>query len=256
MDISLLQLNSVWESPGANFRKVEKILAENPPKPGALLILPEMFATGFSLDLSKTCEGTAVGTDDFLKGLAEKHKIAVLAGTVRMGGDGLGRNEAVAFGPDGAQLTRYLKQRPFSGAGEEMAHERGYEGSVFTWGGMRMAPFICYDLRFPELFRGGAKGGAEAFVVIAAWPKQRIEHWAALLKARAIENQAYVIGVNRTGDEPSMSYCGRSLVVDPRGEVVIELGEDEQAAHATIDAKLPGEWREEFPAYRDFHRWG
>lgn len=256
MDISLLQLNSVWESPSANFRKVEKLLAKDPPKPGALLVLPEMFATGFSLDLSKTCAGPAMDTDGFLRSLAARHQVAVMAGTVRMGGDGLGRNEAVVISPAGDQLARYLKQRPFSGAGEELTHERGFDGSTFTWGGMRLSPLICYDLRFPELFRGGAKGGVEGFIVIAAWPKQRIEHWITLLRARAIENQAYVIGVNRTGDEPSLSYCGRSLVIDPHGDIVADLGEEERVVHLKLDPKMPGSWREQFPAYHDFHRWG
>jgi predicted amidohydrolase len=256
MDLTLVQLNPVWEDPAATFRKVEHLLAKNPPHAGALIVLPEMFATGFSLDLKKTCTGAAVETEAFLRSLAARHQSAVIAGTVRMDGNGMGRNEALVLSPAGTQLARYLKQRPFSGAGEELAHERGSKGATFVWGGMLAAPLICYDLRFPELFRGGAKGGVEVFVVIAAWPKTRIGHWVALLRARAIENQAYVIGVNRTGDEPSYSYCGRSLVVDPHGEIVCDVGEEERVVHAKLDPKLPGSWREEFPAYTDFLRWG
>jgi omega-amidase len=255
MDLTLVQLNSVWEDPAASFRKVEQLLAKQPPRPGGLVVLPEMFSTGFSLDLKKTCTGAATETEAFLRSMAARHQAAVLGGCVRMDGNGMGRNEAIAVSPSGDQLARYLKQRPFSGAGEDLAHERGYEGTSFTWGGLRISPLICYDLRFPELFRGGAKGGAEVFVVIAAWPKKRIDHWVTLLRARAIENQAYVIGVNRTGDEPEFSYCGRSVVCDPHGEVVLDAGEEERVVQFTIDPKLPAAWREEFPAYSDFLRW-
>ena len=172
-----------------------------------------------------------------------------------MAGSGMGRNEAIAISPSGAHLARYLKQRPFSGAGEDKAHERGFEGATFTWAGLRISPLICYDLRFPELFRAGSKGGTEVFVVIAAWPKKRIDHWITLLQARAIENQAYVIAVNRTGDEPEFSYCGRSMVVDPHGRIVFDAGEDEGVGQVALDPELPAAWREEFPAYHDFLRW-
>jgi omega-amidase len=255
MDLAIIQLNPVWEDPRATFKKVERLLEAHPPRPGAMLVLPEMFATGFSLDLKKTCTGAALETESFMRAVANRHQVAVVGGAVRMDSNGMGRNEAVAVSPAGDQLARYLKQRPFSGAGEDLAHERGYKGASFMWAGMRVAPLICYDLRFPELFRGGAKAGAEVFVVIAAWPKTRIEHWIALLRARAIENQAYVIGVNRTGDEPTYSYCGRSIIVDPHGEVVADAGEEERVLQASLDPKLPEAWREEFPAYRDFLRW-
>jgi predicted amidohydrolase len=255
MDLTLVQLNSVWEDPVANFRKVERLLVDSPPKPGGLVVLPEMFATGFSLDLEKTCAGPALQTETFLRGLVTRHQVAILAGCARIAANNMGRNEAIAIGPGGDQLARYVKQRPFSGAREDLAHERGFHGTFFTWAEMCISPLICYDLRFPELFRGCAKGGTEMFVVIAAWPKKRIQHWITLLRARAIENQAYVVGVNRTGDEPDFSYCGRSLVVDPHGEVVFDAGEGEGVGHVTLDPKLPATWRQEFPAYHDFLRW-
>ena len=94
--------------------------------------------------------------------------------------------------------------------------------------------------------------GATAFVVIAAWPSRRIDHWLTLLRARAIENQAYVIGVNRTGSEPKFAYTGRSVIVDPHGNIVLDAGENECVVSAEIDPALPAAWREEFPAVRDF----
>jgi omega-amidase len=256
MELTILQLSPEWENPGPNLEKVERLLKASPPKPGGLIILPEMFSTGFSLDLSRTCAGAATKAEAFVSKMATRFQAAIVAGTTRLGSDGLGRNEAVVYGPSGELLARYLKQRPFSGAGEDLAHERGFKGATFLWSGMRVAPLICYDLRFPELFRGAAKAGAEMYVVIAAWPSKRIEHWITLLRARAIENQAYVIGVNRTGEEPKFHYSGRSVVVDPHGEILHDAGEEECVLHAKLDPRVPQEWRDQFPAYNDFLRWG
>jgi len=121
----------------------------------------------------------------------------------------------------------------------------------FPWAGLRIAPFICYDLRFPEHFRSAAGEGADMFVVIANWPVARIHHWLTLLQARAIENQAAVVGVNRCGTDPRFTYNGRSVVVSPHGHIVADAGEREHIVTATID---PGEiraWRREFPALAD-----
>ena len=178
-----------------------------------------------------------------------------MGGITRRGEGKLGRNEAVCYSKSGSFIGRYLKQRPFSGAGEDAVHEQGVEGLVFTWNDMRVSSLICYDLRFPELFRAGAKAGVELFVVIAAWPSVRVDHWVTLLRARAIENQAYVVGVNRTGEEPGRKYSGRSMVVDPHGTVLLDAGENEGTCSCEIIPHAPAEWREVFPAYRDFLRW-
>lgn len=255
MDITIIQLDPVWESPHATFEKVERLLKTEPPAADGLVILPEMFATGFSLNLAKTCAGPGLDVEGFLVRIAQEYRVTVLGGLVVPGDDELGRNEALVISPEGEVIGRYIKQRPFSGAGEDAVHERGFEGTTFSWAGMRVAPLICYDLRFPELFRAGAKAGAEMFAVIAAWPKKRIDHWIALLQARAIENQAYVVGVNRTGNEPTFQYCGRSIVVDPQGKIVADAGEKEGLLAVPIDAEWPRRWREEFPAYNDFQRW-
>jgi omega-amidase len=255
MHVHLVQLDSVWEDPRASFASVERLLAANPPEPGALVILPEMFATGFSLDLSKTCGEASKETEGFALGLAKKYDSTVLAGVISPGAKGRARNEAVVFSPGGELLARYLKQRPFSGGGEDLVHEKGWETAIFSWADLKVAPLICYDLRFPELFREGLRAGAEMFVVIAAWPETRIEHWLTLLRARAIENQAYVIGVNGTGQEPQHRYSGRSIVVDPHGRVLADAGESEGVLAVSIDPEVVRTWRAEFPAVRDFARW-
>ena len=129
----------------------------------------------------------------------------------------------------------------------------GTEIVCFEWGGFVVAPFVCYDLRFPEIFRAAAQRGANLFTVIALWPAKRQQHWLTLLQARAIENQAYVIGVNRVGSEPQFSYAGRSVVVDPHGVIIADAGEQERILTATLDAETVHTWRRDFPALRDAH---
>ena len=254
MNIVALQLDSVWEDPRANFAKVERLLAAQPPAEGSLIVLPEMFATGFSVDLAKTMHGAARETEDFLRKLARRHRCTVTGGLVNPGGNGLGRNESVTFAADGTLLARYVKQQPFSGVGEDKVHEAGNEPVVFRLGEFTAAPLICYDLRFPERFRAAARLGADLFIEIAAWPAIRIEHWLTLLRARAIENLAFVIGVNRTGREPRFEYCGRSVVVNPHGEIIADAGTAETILTAEISHPDVAEWREKFPALRDA-RW-
>ncbi len=254
MKITAIQLDSVWEDPRSNFAKVDRLLAATPPEPGSLIVLPEMFGTGFSLDLSKTMLGDAQETETFLRAIAMRHHCMVLGGVINPGGNGFGRNESVTFGADGSLLARYVKQRPFSGGGECDVHVPGIETVLFNAEGFTIAPLICYDLRFPELFRAAARRGADLFVVIAAWPVKRIEHWLTLLKARAIENQAYVVGVNRTGREPRFEYCGRSVVVNPHGEIIADAGTGETILTSSIEHSVVAAWRKEFPALRDA-RW-
>ncbi len=262
MHICAVQLDSVWEDPRANFAKVESLLAGSPPPAGSLIVLPEMFSTGFSVDLSKTMHGEARGAEEFLRGLAVRHACAVTGGVISPGTNGRGRNESVTFGADGALLGRYLKQRPFSGlgprqpgepgaGGETGVHEAGTEPVVFRLGEFTVAPLICYDLRFPELFREAARRGADLMVVIAAWPEIRIDHWVTLLRARAIENLAFVVGVNRTGREPGHTCGGRSVVVDPHGKVLADAGTAETVMTAEISQADAAAWREQFPPLKD-----
>jgi predicted amidohydrolase len=116
----------------------------------------------------------------------------------------------------------------------------------------QISTFICYDLRFPELFRSSLKQGTNLFVVIACWPKTRIQHWSVLLRARAIENQAYVVGLNRTGKDPGLEYGGHSMVIDPMGNILVEGGEEEGLIEAEIEKNTINEWRSEFSATNDY----
>ncbi|MHC4932858.1 MAG: nitrilase-related carbon-nitrogen hydrolase, partial [Planctomycetota bacterium] len=203
------ETDTVWEDPDANRRNIRDTL----PAADAA-VLPELCFTGFTMSPQPDREALP-----YLQRLAEERRMALVAGLV---GDGP-RNEAVALGPDGALLARYAKLHPFAFAGEDRHYRVGDALPVFGLGGFRAAMLICYDLRFPEAFREATLGGgAQLFLVLANWPARRVGHWKSLLRARAIVNQAYVIGVNRIGEDPNERYVSSSLAVDPLGEVLLE----------------------------------
>ncbi len=250
--VHLVQLDCVWENKHANFEKVVRLLEDARPAEGSLIVLPEMFATGFSLDTSATRQGPDRESDAFLRALAMKHKCCVVGGVVSETAAGGCHNEAVVFGADGSEIARYAKIQPFKLGGEADIHHAGDEVLVFDWAGFKVAPLVCYDLRFPELAREAVlTRGAEVLIYIASWPSRRYQHWLTLLEARAIENQAYVIGVNRCGNDPQLAYAGRSVVVDPHGVIIADAGAREQVMAAPVSRAILTEWRAEFPALAD-----
>lgn len=251
MNVHLVQINSVWEDRPANHAKARQLIASASPQPGSLIILPETFSTGFSMNLSVTAEPMNGPTEQFLREMAAQYQSCVIGGVVTSTEDGRGMNQALAIAPDGTVLARYTKNYPFSMGGEDRAHLAGTDISLFEWQGLRIAPFICYDLRFPELARTAIRAGVEVLVFIAAWPVKRINHWITLLQARAIENLAYVIGVNRCGTDPEFTYTGRSLIVDPHGLIIADAAEQERVVSARIEPAVLRDWRSQFPALRD-----
>lgn len=251
MRATLVQFDIAWEEPAANFARVRALLSAAPPEAGGLVVLPETFATGFTMDVARAVEGDGAEQRRFLADIARQYGCTVLGGVVTRNAGGRPANVATAFGPDGGPLAWFAKLHGFSPAGEGDAYAPGDGVVVFPCGPFRAAPLICYDLRFPESFRAAAGRGADLFVVPANWPARRERHWLALLTARAIENQAYVVAVNRVGQDPNGTYSGRSVVVDPMGVVVADAGEQERVVHADLDPGLVAAWRRDFPALRD-----
>lgn len=251
MKIVACQINCVWEEKKTNYARVKALLNANQVSAGSLVVLPEMFSTGFSMNVPGIQESAPSETEAFLSGLAQSHNAFVLGGLVTAQADGRGRNEAVVFDPKGKPMGRYCKIHPFS-FGTEAKHYAGGESVLtFRWGEFVVAPFICYDLRFPEIFRVATRRDASLFIVIANWPAGRVHHWMTLLRARAIENQAFVVGVNRVGNDPKLPYPGRSLVVDPQGEIIADGGSEEGVVTADVDIASVTAWRREFPALQD-----
>lgn len=246
------QLDIAWEDKAENCRRASALFEQARPPQGSLVVLPEMFTTGFSMNVDATAEGNERVSERFLAESAQRLAGSTLGGVVTREGPGaLALNQAVAFGPDGSELARYGKIHPFSFAGEDRRFARGRDVVTFPWGGFTIAPFVCYDLRFPEVFRVAALRGATVLVVIANWPAPREAHWLALLTARAIENQAYVVGVNRCGRDPHVAYSGRSRIVDPKGRVLAEAGETAGTIAADLDLEAVQAYRREFPVLAD-----
>lgn len=251
--VSALQFEIAWQDKPSNFKQVEALVADSAPEPGTLLVLPEMFATGFSMDVAGLVETEDGPTIRFLSSLARQWSCFVVAGIVSQAENGLGSNDAAVFGPDGGRLLTYRKMHPFSYGGESDHYAAGTDVGLFTWQGLQVCPLVCYDLRFPEIFRTAVNRGAQVFTVMANWPRARQAHWEILLRARAIENQAFVIGVNRIGRDPTIKYRGGSVIIDPRGEIMTEAGDATTVLSATLDPTDLDEYRSRFPALRDMH---
>lgn len=254
MNVTACQLDIVWENKPANHAKVRQLLERAAPPPGALVVLPEMFASGFSMRPAAISDSRTRETQGFLADTAQTLGIYLVGGVVTDGNARLGRNECVGYDPQGRELVRYCKLHPFTLGGESKHYEAGEKISLFEWGGFKVAPFICYDLRFPEIFRAAVRQGANLFLVIASWPVVRIDHWNALLKARAIENQAYVAGVNRCGQDPQLSYSGQSQIVSFTGESIATAGEEEGSCQAELSRADLSDYRQRLPFLADMRR--
>ncbi len=250
-----LQLDIAWENKPANFEKARRLLSGAAPEADSLVALPEMFATGFSMHTGRVAEAYGGETEQFLAGLAREFRVYIVAGAAMKGPDGRVRNKALVFSPRGELLGYYAKMRPFSPGGEAAHYAAGEKPVVLSWGECSFAPFVCYDLRFPEIFRQAAAARRpELFVVVANWPEKRVQHWVRLLQARAIENQAYVLGVNRVGQDPFYQYPGRSLAVDFNGEILADAGSAEGTISAALDLPTLRKYREGLPFLDDMGR--
>jgi predicted amidohydrolase len=255
MQVAIIQMDIQWLNKPANHAKVQRVVEESQPSPGTLVVLPEMFATGFSMDV-QAAASDANASVNLLSHLARSHRVWVVGGLAAVGESAAkGRNQAVFCNPSGEQVGQYTKRHPMTPADEHLSYDAG--DAIVTWPieDAVVSPSICYDLRFPEDYRQAAARGAEVFVCIANFPSVREHHWVTLLQARAIENQAYVVACNRTGSDPKLAYPGRSMVVDPYGKIIADAGDREGVLTATLDLSDLREYRTRFPVLRDMTAW-
>lgn len=248
MRLALLQLDLAWEDVQKNHERTASRLEEAAGLGARLALLPEMFATGFSMDAQRIAQAEGGPTETWLRERARDLRMWILAGLAERG-EPSPRNNALLVSPSG-EVRRYSKIHPFSFSGEDAVFSAGQK--VVTWDveGLRVTPLICYDLRFPEPFRLAA-AETDAFLVIANWPDRRRQHWQTLLRARAIENLAYVAGVNRVGDGGGLHYSGDSAVLSPWGETLVGASEMEAVLIADIEPRVVAEAREKFPVLKD-----
>lgn len=249
MQWTALQFDVAWEAPDTNALNVTAMLGAADPQPGSVVALPELFATGFTMnaDLAVRAEEK---TRRLLSELARALEIHLVAGLARATPTGPA-NQAVWFDPAGELAGSFTKLHPFSPAGEHHAYVPGQDVAIWDIAGLAVAPLLCYDLRFPESFRRACLQGAEVFCVPANWPAVRQEHFRTLLRARAIENQACVVGINRIGADPNARYAGGSVAFDATGGVLAEAGSGPEALAFTIDPQAIRSARADFPALAD-----
>ncbi|HEV2641054.1 MAG TPA: nitrilase-related carbon-nitrogen hydrolase [Candidatus Elarobacter sp.] len=247
--VALGEYDTGWHDPDPSLARADEIVREAAGAGAALVVLPEMCTTGFTMDVSVQPRGLDDPQVMRLADIARAHGVHLIAG-VGVREPSLGgaySNSALVFGPDGALRAQYRKQRLFGFAGEDGAYRAGGAPVIVDIGGVRLAPLVCFDLRFPELFQAVAND-VDVFVVIANWPHTRRAHWDTLTRARAIESQSYVIAVNRIGDADGLTYDGGSVVYDPMGERIdhvantpscIPIADVTTAATRAVRARFP-----------------
>lgn len=248
MKVGLVQMDITWQNATVNLKKCESYLVEAKESNVELLIFPEMTMTGFSMD----ADAVLIEYKNVLpkmQELASKYQIAVIFGNVDKSGE-QAANQNVAIDQNGNIIWNYTKIHPFSFSGEDNFYIKGDKVVRKEVLGMIVSPFICYDLRFPEIFQVASKS-AHVIVVIANWPKARIEHWDTLLSSRAIENQAYIVGVNRTGIGNGIEYNGHSAVFSPLGERLTQLTEKPCILTIDLDIENVLSYRENFRVKND-----
>lgn len=248
----MIQMDIVYGEPKENFKRTKEEFA-NAVKTGAdIILLPELWTTGYDLTrLDEIADKHAIESIAFLSELAKEFNVILIGGSVAEQCDDGVRNTLLVIDQKGKLIHKYSKLHLFQLMDEHLYLEAGQDEAEFTLDGESTAGYICYDIRFPEWMRKSAVSGAKVMYVVAEWPKPRIDHWRALLQARAIENQCYVVACNRVGADPKNEFGGMSLVVDPWGEIVAEGGSGEEIVTATVDFDLVDEVRGRIPVFRD-----
>ena len=253
MRVAALQSDIVWEDREANFRHLRPWIARAAASGARLLALPETYSVGFSMATEKIAEPWEGPSVEFLREQARQHGMWIAGSVPELPQDAAAgakpANTLVLAEPDGT-LHRYRKIHPFTYAGEHESYEAGDQHVTVDIEGLRTTLFVCYDLRFANEFWATA-AQTDAYLVIANWPEARRHHWSQLLIARAIENQAYVIGVNRVGQGNKLSYVGDSRIVDPRGELLATAAKKETLLLADLDPEEVASTRKEFPFLQD-----
>lgn len=244
--VTLIQTELVWEAPADNRRHIEDLLSGH-REASDLVVLPEMFTTGFSMNALANAEEPGGETEQWLQALARERDCA-LTGSIAVKLGNRVFNRMLFATPDGVQI--YDKRHLFRMAGEHQRYAPGEERVVVAWHGWHILLQVCYDLRFPVFSRN--REDYDLALYVANWPAARRQHWRALLLARAIENQACVVGVNRIGsDARGLDYSGDSLAIAADGQLLADLENDNGAVSVVLSGAALEEYRDNFPCHLD-----
>lgn len=248
MKLCLVQTNIFWEQKEANFAEIEEKLSALTESVD-LIVLPEMFSTGFSVNSTSLAEHPHTNTYKWLQQQAKRLQATLVGSFIIKDEEGI-KNRLMAVSPQGV-ISEYDKQQLFSYGEETKLFTSGNKQSIFSVANFQCSGLICYDLRFPEVARN-INTAYDCLIYVANWPKKRIEQWKKLLVARAIENQCYVVGLNRVGtDGNGWEYNGQSMVIDFNGDVIADLGSEEKLEIVTLDKAALDDYRERLPFLKD-----
>lgn len=245
MKVSIIQHDIVWGNPAENRLRLQQQIEA---QPGAdLYVLTEMWSTGFAINPEGVAERDEASLQ-WMKDMAAQMQAAI-AGSLAIEQDGSFHNRLYFVKPDG-EVEYYDKRHLFSYGGEDKYYSPGTERVVVEWKGVRFLLTVCYDLRFPVWMRWS--DDYDAILCVANWPTVRIDSWQTLLRARAIENQCYVVGVNRVGKDPNCDYCGCSAIINPYGQTIAECEKDKECSmEAVFDMEKLNAYRAKFPALKE-----
>jgi predicted amidohydrolase len=250
MIVAGIQHDITWEDPDANFAHVGPLIASAAARGARLIVCSEMYSTGFSMKTDRIAELPGGPSAQFLRAQAEQHGVW-LCGSFpeRSDAQSLPYNQLLLAAPDGREF-RYAKIHSFAYGREHEHFRAGDRFLSVEVEGVRCTFFVCYDLRFADEFWVNARD-TDCYVLPANWPESRRDHWITLLRARAIENQAYVVGVNRVGRGGKLTYSGDSMIIDPFGETCADGGDAETIITADVDPARVQKVRAEYPFLQD-----
>ncbi|QNH07889.1 amidohydrolase [Pseudomonas sp. B11D7D] len=247
LELALIQTTLVWHDPAANREHFQALLEQ--ARGADLVILPEMFSTGFSMDSADLAEPEGGPSSIWLREQAQRIDAVICGSLIIQAADGSYRNRLLWARPDGS-FAYYDKRHLFRMAGEHKHYSAGDQQVVFDLKGWRVRPLICYDLRFPVWSRDA--GGTDLLLYTANWPGARRQHWNRLLPARAIENLCYVAAVNRVGEDgKGHGYTGDSQVLDFQSEELLMAGDGDGVFRTQLSSEALNAYRERFPAHLD-----
>jgi predicted amidohydrolase len=252
MKIACVQMNIEFGNPDANFSNVEKYICEAAEGNPDVIVLPEMWNTGYALKhLDELADNTGASTKKSLSELSKKYNVNIVGGSVATKTNGDFYNTMYAFNRQGDIIAEYNKVHLFKLMDEHKYIKPGNSKNLFEIDGINCAGIICYDLRFPEWTRTHVLNGAKIIFIPAQWPKKRIDHWQLLLQARAIENQCYIVAVNRVGSDPNNEFNGHSMVIAPWGELLVSSQSSEGISYANLDLNEVIRVRDTIPVFQD-----
>lgn len=250
--IACIQMDIAFAKPHENFNHVKESIMEAARNGADCIVLPEMWNTGYALQqLEELADPEGEETKRLLSSLASKYSVYIIGGSVSVKTSKGYFNRMYVFNRSGEVISEYDKVHLFNVMDEQLYLNAGQKENVFMVDGNLCGGLICYDIRFPEWVRKHALAGAKLLFVVAEWPETRVDHWLTLLKARAIENQLFIIAVNRVGKDPHNTFAGHSIVIGPWGDTITIGDTEECIQYAELNIQEVDQVRARISVFKD-----